>query len=299
MVERKAYGKINLSLDVLRRREDGYHEVKMIMQAVDIYDVLTFEEIGDFSEKENMISLEILNSPADADLGPIEKNLIYRATQLIMDEYRIKKSIKITLNKHIPVAAGMAGGSTDAAAVFHGLNEMFGLNMSIDEMCRLGVKLGADIPYCIMGGTALAEGIGQILTPITAPPEAVLVIAKPDINVSTKYVYENLHANSLKEHPDVDGMIASIEEGDLKKMGALFGNVLENVTVKAYPVIEELKTLMKSKGAVNSLMSGSGPTVFGIWETDKRAEAEACAKSIIDSGLSKEVFVSRFIDNRM
>ena len=291
---RKAYAKINLSLDVLRRREDGYHEVKMVMQTIDLYDELSFKVIP------SGIELNILDVPKDADLGPIEKNLIYRAAKMVLDEFNINKGVSVTLNKHIPVAAGMAGGSTDAAAVFHALNELFELNMTTSDMCKMGVKLGADIPYCIMGGTYLSEGIGEVLTKLNTPPQSVLVIAKPDIDVSTKFVYENLHANELKYHPDVDGMIEAINEQNLAKMSSLLGNVLETVTTREYPVIESIKDVMKENGALNALMSGSGPTVFGIFGSDndiKNVEKASLAKqAIIEKGLAKEVFVTKFVN---
>lgn len=292
MVTRKAYAKINLSLDVLRRREDGYHEVKMIMQQVDLWDELTFKVSEEAGEQ---ITLNVLNAPVNADLGPIEKNLIYRAAKMILEEYGRTEKISISLSKNIPVAAGMAGGSADAAAVFHGLNELLDLGMSVEKMCQMGVKLGADIPYCIMGGTMLSEGIGEILSPLPTPPECVLLIAKPDIAVSTKYVYENLHANELKIHPDVDGMIDAIKNKDLVAMSSLLGNVLENVSCAAYPIIEDIKKVMVDSGAVNSLMSGSGPTVFGIFKPMDLGLAEACAEKIRAEGLAQEVFVTRML----
>ena len=300
MISRKAYAKINLCLDVLRRREDGYHEVKMIMQTVDLYDELTFSikenyksEISAKADEEkinNQIELKVLNVKEGTDLGPVKKNLIYRAARLVLDEYNVKTPVTITLDKHIPVAAGMAGGSTDAAAVFHGLNELLALGMTLEDMCNLGVKIGADVPYCIMGGTALSEGIGEKLTSIANPPECYVLIAKPDINVSTKFVYENLHANELKVHPDVDGMIDAIVNQDLTKISQLLGNVLENVTVVEYPIINEIKNLMKDNGALGSLMSGSGPTVFGLY--DDKDKAEDAALLIKAKKLSDEVFVT-------
>lgn len=282
-ITRKAYAKINLGLDVLRRREDGYHEVKMIMQTVDIWDVLTFRK-----SKEPGITLTVNKE----ELPTSKDNLIYRAAELVMQKYDIQEGVAISLEKNIPIAAGMAGGSTDAAAVFHGLKELFSLEMSMEEMQQLGVKIGADVPYCIMGGTALSEGIGEILSPLPAPPECVLVVAKPDINVSTKFVYENLHANELKVHPDIDGMVDAIKAGDLSGITERMGNVLETVTVKEYPVIEEIKNLMKQAGAENALMSGSGPTVFGIFK-DGRC-AKAAAKQIKTEGLAGQVFVTDF-----
>ena len=207
---RKAYAKINLGLDVLRRRPDGYHEVKMIMQTVDIYDTLTFRKLEEreLSEKEKSSTEPVIRIYSDHETLPCNKsNLIYKAAALVMKIYEIKSGVAITLEKRIPIAAGMAGGSTDAAAVFHGLNELFELGMSPDEMKGMGVTIGADVPYCIMGGTALSEGIGEILTRLPAPPKAYLLVAKPDINVSTKFVYENLHADTLSYHPDIDGMV--------------------------------------------------------------------------------------------
>lgn len=282
-VERKAYAKINLGLDVLRRREDGYHEVKMIMQTVDIWDRLTFCE-----GSEPGIELSV----NDAALPAGKDNLIYRAAELLIKEKNIRQGVKITLEKNIPVAAGMAGGSTDAAAVFHGLNELFDLSMSLEDMKKLGVKIGADVPYCIMGGTALSEGIGEILTPLGAPPACILVVAKPDIAVSTKFVYENLHADRLKRHPDIDGMTKAIKDGNLGGITERMGNVLETVTVREYPVIDQIKEQMKTEGAANALMSGSGPTVFGIF-TEKEA-AQSAADKIRRQGLARQVFVTGF-----
>lgn len=304
-VSRKAYAKVNLSLDVLRRRPDGYHEVKMIMQSVGIYDELNFEileaeedfKAGDYPDCEGMIALSFIDLPENIDLGPVEKNLIYRAAKMIYDRYNLKDKIRISLKKNIPVAAGMAGGSTDGAAVFHGLNELFKLNMTTEEMCELGVKLGADIPFCIMGGTYLSEGIGEVLTKIPTPPSCVLLVAKPDISVSTKFVYENLHANELKVHPDVSTMLEAISEKNLMRMSQLLGNVLENVSCKEYPIIEEIKDLMKNEGALNSLMSGSGPTVFGIFTPDESGQekARAAMDRIKEEGLSKQVFITEFV----
>ena len=281
-VVRKAYAKINFGLDVLRRRPDGYHEVKMIMQTVDIWDQLTF-----LRSSKPGITLRI----AGAELPAGKDNLIVRAAELVMAERNLGEGVEIELEKRIPIAAGMAGGSTDAAAVFHGLNELFGLGMSPDRMKELGVKIGADVPYCIMGGTALSEGIGEKLTALPPPPECILVVAKPDINVSTKYVYENLHADQLTEHPDIDGMIQAIRDGSLSGITQRMANVLETVTVKAYPVIHRIKTVMKETGAENALMSGSGPTVFGIFEDE--AKAYEAKTQIRSSGLARQVYVTK------
>lgn len=280
-VEERAYAKINIGLDVLRRRPDGYHEVKMIMQTVDICDVLTFTR----QERPGIVvTTDKEELPGD------ESNLIYKAARLVTETCSVREGIKIELQKRIPMAAGMAGGSTDAAAVFHGMNEMFGLGMDEDEMCALGVKIGADIPYCVKGGTALAEGIGEILTKLPDAPACVVLVAKPDIDVSTKYVYENLHAESLEYHPDIDGMRAAIEEGDLRGMAERMGNVLETVTVNAYPVIREIKEVMKKSGAWNALMSGSGPTVFGIFGEEEKARK--AYNEIAQANLAGQLFLT-------
>lgn len=280
-ITRKAYAKINLGLDVIRRREDGYHEVKMIMQTIDLYDILTF-----YPKEEPGIEVTTNKEELPGD----ESNLIYKAAKLLTEEHSLAQGIRIELQKNIPMAAGMAGGSTDAAAVFHGMNELFALGMSEEEMCRLGVRIGADVPYCIQGGTALSEGIGEILTKLRDVPDFHLLIAKPDINVSTKYVYENLHANELKVHPDIDGMKTALEQGNLQGIVSRMENVLETVTAKKYPVIEELKEFMIENGAWNALMSGSGPTVFGIFRTEETARAAYDA--LKTTGFAGEVFVT-------
>lgn len=279
----RAYAKINIGLDVLRRRADGYHEVKMIMQTVDIYDELVLER-----RKQPGIELRMDNSelPSGGD------NLICRAADLLFREKKITEGVNISLTKRIPIAAGMAGGSADAAAALRGVNELFDLGYSLKELQALGVGLGADIPYCLAGGTMLSEGIGEILTPLPAPPAAHLVIAKPDINVSTAFVYGNLHADRLAWHPDIDGMIAALQKGDLDGITGRLGNVLETVTVKAHPVIEQIRELLRKQGAENALMSGSGPTVFGIF---KEKETAARAAEAVERGrLAKQIFVTTF-----
>ena len=279
----KAYAKINIGLDVLRRRSDGYHEVRMIMQTVDLCDDLLFEKT-----QQPGIVLKTNNDelPVNGD------NLICKAAALLFRERGIKEGVKITLTKRIPIAAGMAGGSSDAAATMRGLNELFGMGYSTRELQALGVTLGADIPYCLVGGTMLSEGIGEILTPLPAPPVCHLVVAKPDINVSTGFVYGNLHADTLTEHPDIEGMIEALKTGSLQGITDRLGNVLETVTVKEYPVIEELKELLWSKGAENALMSGSGPTVFGIFVN--REVAEKAASAIKEQGLAGQIYVTGF-----
>ncbi|MCM1156230.1 MAG: 4-(cytidine 5'-diphospho)-2-C-methyl-D-erythritol kinase [Roseburia sp.] len=282
-IERNAYAKINLGLDVLRRREDGYHELKMVMQTVDICDTLTFmkkEEPG-----------VVLKTDRDG-LSTGSDNLICRAADMLLEKAHVAQGVEIFLQKRIPIAAGMAGGSTDAAATFLGLNELFGLGYSLEELQAMGVTLGADIPYCLMGGTALAEGIGEVLSRLPAPPQSVLLIAKPDCGVSSKFVYENLHVDTLTYHPDIDGMIGALKEGSLDGITDRLGNVLETVTVKEYPVIEKIKNLMKAAGAQGALMSGSGPTVFGIFREEK--PARAAAEQIKEQSLAGEVFITGF-----
>ncbi|MBQ6887836.1 MAG: 4-(cytidine 5'-diphospho)-2-C-methyl-D-erythritol kinase [Lachnospiraceae bacterium] len=295
----KAYAKINLSLDVVRRRPDGYHDVKMIMQTVDLYDMITLEKaesgihtavkMGKSFTVENEETENTTNTLSE-ELPADENNLIYKAAKLIMESKNITEGVRIHLEKNIPIAAGMAGGSTDAAAVFRGMNQLFSLGMSTEELKAMAVKIGADVPYCIEGGTQLSEGIGEILTPIKGIPHFYLLIAKPEISVSTKYVYENLHLEGLLGHPDVDGMAESIKAGDLGGIVSRMENVLESVTVKKYPVIGEIREFMKKHGAENALMSGSGPTVFGVYKDRQRAEE--AAELLNRENLAKQIFVT-------
>ena len=288
----KAYGKINLGLDVLRRRDDGYHEVRMIMQTVGIYDRidLIYKETPGITVETNLYYL-----PDN------ENNLVYKAAKLLMDEFHVQKGVHIRLRKYIPVAAGMAGGSSDAAAVLFGVNKMFSLGLTTEQLMDRGVKIGADVPYCVMRGTALSEGIGEILTPLPVPPQCQVLIAKPGISVSTKFVYENPHANELRpeQHPDIDGMMEAIKQKDLYGIADRFGNVLENVTIPAYPVIQEIKDLMLEQGAIGALMSGSGPTVFGLF-TNPKAAAKAHEEMRFGAGaeLAKQVYLTNFYNPR-
>lgn len=259
----RSYGKINLGLDVLRRREDGYHEVRMIMQTVGLYDILTMKKMKD-DKIEMTCNLSFL--PTD------ERNLVYKAVKLIKDQYQIKDGIKIDLSKRIPVAAGMAGGSSNCAAALKGMNELFDLGLSIEELCKIGVTLGADVPYCIWGGTALSEGIGEKLSRVDAMPECYILIAKPGISVSTAFVYQNLDLAGLTKHPDIDGMLRCLKEKDLNGICDRLENVLETVTTKEYPIIEQVKKHLMSQGAKGALMSGSGPTIFAIFDDKKTAD---------------------------
>ena len=286
-VKRKAYAKINLALDVVGRKENGYHLVKMIMQTVDLCDELSFLDV---TGEEDAPVIQVVTDKAE--LGDMKDNLIYKAAGLLRDTDEVNQKVRIHLKKQIPIAAGMAGGSTDAAATLLGLNELWNLGLGKEELCRLGVRIGADVPYCIMGGTALAEGIGEELTPLPAPPKAVLLIAKPEFGVSTQYVYQHIDKEGIEVHPDVDGMIQALEQGDLQGICSRLGNVLEQVTKKEHPQIGMIKALMNRFGAKGSLMSGSGPTVFGIFEQNAMAEEAFCA--ISEAGLAREIYISGF-----
>lgn len=288
----KAYGKINLGLDVLRKREDGYHDVRMIMQTVGIFDRidLIWKPDPGIQVETNLYYL-----PNN------ENNLVYKAAKLLMDEFHITHGVMIRLKKFIPVAAGMAGGSSDAAAVLFGVNKMFGLGLTTRDLMDRGVKIGADVPFCILRGTALSEGIGEVLTPLPPVPQCQVLIAKPGISVSTKFVYENLHANDLRpdQHPDIDGIVTAIRQKDLYGIADKLGNVLETVTVREYPVIQEIKDKMMDYGAVGSLMSGSGPTVFGLF-TSPRAAGEAYEELRFGSAssLAKQVYLTNFYNQK-
>ena len=280
-MELKALGKINLGLDVLGRRENGYHDVRMVMQTVYLYDQIRIEK----TKKPGIeLSTNLFYLPVN------ENNLAYQAADLLMKEFDVKEGVKITLDKHIPVAAGMAGGSSNAAAVLFGINRMFSLGLSQKELMERGVKLGADVPYCIMRGTVLAEGIGEELKELPPMPKCTVLIAKPPISVSTKVVYEALDAKEISEHPDIDGVIEGLEEGSLKKVASAMGNVLEDVTIPMHPVIEEIKQEMKECGALNAMMSGSGPTVFGLFEN--RTAAREAQRRIREKSLAGQVYVT-------
>lgn len=262
-VSMRAYAKINLGLDVIGRLENGYHEVRMIMQSINLYDKVsvTRNKTGRINVKTNLTFL-----PTGPD------NLVYRAAAMLIEEFGIQDGVDIDLYKFIPVAAGMAGGSTDAAAVLKAVNKIFGLGLDDGALMERGAKLGADIPYCIMGGTALAEGIGERLTPLPKCPHFYLVIAKPGISVSTKMVYGSLRLDDTIIHPDIEGIIEAITNKDVEGIADRLCNVLESVTVKEYPVIQDIKAEMIRYGALNSLMSGSGPTVFGIFTDENKAK---------------------------
>lgn len=282
----KALAKINLGLDVLRRREDGYHEVRMIMQTIHLYDKI---QIRKLPKPGIEVTTNLYYLPVN------ENNLAYKAAKLLMDEFQITEGVHIGLKKHIPVAAGMAGGSSDAAAVLFGVNRMFRLGLSRQQLMERGVKIGADVPYCILRGTALAEGIGEKLTSLSPAPKCPVLIAKPPISVSTRMVYENLKLDESTVHPDIDAVISAIEAGDARTMAEHMGNVLESVTCVRYPMIVQLKDTMMRYGAMNAMMSGSGPTVFGLFPD--RKTARTALLEIRRQGLAKQVYLTDMYNN--
>ena len=285
-LELKALGKINLGLDVLGRRENGYHDVRMVMQTLYLYDNVTLQ-------KKSAPGIEI-----DSNLFYLpndEDNIAWKAAKLLIDEFDIKDGIRIHLDKHIPVAAGMAGGSSNAAAVLYGMNQMFRLGLSQNELMERGVKLGADVPYCIMRGTALAEGIGEQLTALPPMVKCPILIAKPQISVSTKFVYENLKLDENTVHPDIDRLVEDIRRKDFAAITSDMGNVLETVTIPNYPVIAEIKEHMMEHGAAGAMMSGSGPTVFGLF--DDKEKAVAAYEAMQASGLAKQVYLTSIYNN--
>ena len=283
----KSLAKINLGLDVLGRRENGYHDVRMVMQTIFLYDNVTLKK----TEKPGIeLKTNLFYLPTD------DKNIAYKAAKMLMDEFQIEGGISITLDKHIPVAAGLAGGSSNAATVLVGINRLFNLGLTEAELMERGVKLGADVPYCVMRGTALAEGIGEELTALDPLPKCYVLIAKPAISVSTKTVYEKLDAHEIEEHPDIDGILEGLQEENLEKVASSMGNVLEKVTAEDYPIIEEIKATMKEEGALNAMMSGSGPTVFGIFK--ERRVGRQALKRIRQKGLTKQIYLVNVHNNR-
>lgn len=286
-LELKALAKINLGLDVLGRRENGYHDVRMVMQTIYLYDDVILKK-----RKESGIKVD-----TNLFFLPVnENNIAYQAADLLIQEFGIREGIDIRLTKHIPVAAGMAGGSSNAAAVLFGMNKMFGLGLTEQELMDRGVKIGADVPYCIMRGTVLAEGIGEELTPLAPIPKCYVLVAKPSVSVSTKMVYEKLDSKAIVEHPDIDGLLFGLEQGDLMQVAGSMGNVLEQVTISEYPVIEEIKNAMKEEGALNAMMSGSGPTVFGLFK--ERSRAKKALALIRKRGLAKQVYITNVHNTR-
>ena len=278
----RAMAKINLALDVLGKRPDGYHDVRMIMQTISMYDALDIQ-----IKKESGIELStnLPYVPADS------RNLAYKAADLLMQEFHIKEGLQIRLEKCIPVSAGMAGGSSDAAAVLVGVNNLFRLGLSQEELMKRGSTLGADIPYCVMRGTALAEGIGEKPTPLPSVPECFVLIGNPPVSVSTKAAYESLRLDAIDQRPDIDGMIESLKAGDLRGITSRMQNVFQPGISEAHPVIGDIIKLMEENGAMKAIMSGSGPSVFGIYE--KRKDASNAAEKLRQSGIARTVYVAR------
>ncbi len=283
----KALAKINLGLDVLDRRDDGYHDVRMVLQSIHLYDRV---EMKRTKSPKIHVETNLYFLPVD------ENNLVYKAAQLMKDRYEIRGGVRITLRKFIPVSAGLGGGSSDAAAVMVGMNRLFNLNIKQNELIELGQQLGADVPFCIMRGTALAEGIGEKLTPLPAVPKCPILLAKPAASVSTGHVYDRLNLSLGTEHPDIDGLIGEIKEKNLHGIAEHMGNILETVTIPEYPVIRDIKRLMKDNGAMGVMMSGSGPTVFGLYESEK--DIQGAYDVLKQSGLAKNVYTSEIHHNR-
>ncbi|MCR4568563.1 MAG: 4-(cytidine 5'-diphospho)-2-C-methyl-D-erythritol kinase [Pseudobutyrivibrio sp.] len=287
-IDIKALAKINIGLDVTGIRDDGYHEVRMIMQTVNLFDKLAISKTADGS----------ISMSSNLHFLPVnDDNLCIKAAKLLIEEFNIKQGVNIQLEKHIPVAAGMAGGSTDAAAVLFGLNRLFGLGLSRKQLMSRGVMIGADVPYCVMRGTALAEGIGEVLSPLPPMVKCPVLIAKPGISVSTKQVYEALDSKfDSVSHPDIDKLINDIKAKDLHSICSHMGNVLEEVTIPMHPVISDIKKNMMDNGAVGAMMSGSGPTVFGFFEDNKTARA---AKEVLTAtGMVKQLYLTTLFNNK-
>ena len=277
----KAYGKVNISLDVVGKREDGYHLLSMIMQNIDLYDEIEVEK------QECGIILECNKSYVPVD----NRNLAYKAAEIFKERYDIVDGVKINIEKNIPVSAGLAGGSTDAAAVLKVMNKLFNVNATEEELMELGLQLGADIPYCLHGGTALCEGIGEIITPIKPFRDKIVVLVKPAFGVSTKEVYKNFNLEKVKQHPKTAEIINAIENDDLNFVASNMKNLLENVTLRKHKILIKIKEEMNACGAINSMMSGSGPTVFAFF--DDMLKAQRCFEKMKKK--YSDVFITRTI----
>ena len=285
----KALAKINLALDVTGVREDGYHDVRMIMQSVKLFDRV---EIKKMRSGNIRVDTALYYLPND------ESNLAYRAAKLMKEAYQIKDGVRISLQKYIPIAAGLGGGSSDAAAVLVGMNKLFKIGATQEELCALGLKAGADVPFCIMRGTALAEGVGEILTPLPQMIKCPVLIVKPQVPVSTQDTYRNLKLVPGMAHPDIDQVIEGIREKDLDKIAANTGNVLETVTIPRNPIIGEIKKMMTEQGAAVSLMSGSGPSVFGLFRTEEELYAAYTAMKASEYAKNINVYSTEIHNNR-
>ena len=266
-VRLKARAKINLTLDVTGKREDGYHLLETIMQTVALYDGIYMKKLD---QPEIKLKTNLPWLPTD------ERNLAWKAANLMRETYGIKGGVFIEIDKRIPVAAGLAGGSTDCAAVLVGMNRLYDLRLSQKELEALAGRLGSDIPYCVRRGTVLCEGVGEIMTNVEHPcPDCYVVLAKLPVSVSTVSVYKGLRWNEVQEHPDTEAMLKAMEEKDVTKMGKLLCNVLETVTIEMHPEIQKIKERLVELGAEGALMSGSGPTVFALFKDEERAKKAA------------------------
>lgn len=277
----KARAKINLTLDIVGKREDGYHLLTMLMQTIGLYDNIYIRKI-----QQPGIKLKV-NLPW---LSIDDKNLVYRAAEWMMHQYPLSPGLFIELQKHVPVAAGLGGGSSDCAAVLKGINLLFGLRLSTETLMQHGLQFGADVPYFFLQGTCLAEGIGEILKRVSPCPPFFILIAKPKFSVTTGAVYSQYQEENIAQHPDTHRMLAALQEKDTKKIGALLCNVLESVTLSQHTEIEQIKKIMLQHGAVGALMSGSGPSVFGLF--DHRQKAEFSKRYLKNTFLLKEVFIT-------
>lgn len=259
-VEIDAQAKINITLDVLYKRTDGYHEVEMVMQSISLKDYITIE----------LLPQKVIEIEADCpNLACDETNIAYKAAKLMMDKFNLDAGVRIRINKNIPIAAGLAGGSSNAAAVVLGINELFDLKKSKEELTKLGKTIGADVPFCIYKGTALAKGIGEQLQKLKPIPKVPVLIVKPPYSVSTKEIYGKLDIEKINERPDTPMMLKHIEKSDVHAIAKGLCNVMEEVTFKLYPELAQIKAQLKQYGALGSLMSGSGPTVFGVFESKR------------------------------
>lgn len=278
----KAYAKVNISLDIVGKREsDGYHLLKMIMQGIDLYDVI------DVDKQKEGITIKCNKAYVPVD----ERNLAYKAAALFKETYNIKEGVKINITKNIPVSAGLAGGSTDGAAVLKAMNKLFNINASNEELMKIGLKLGADIPYCIQGGTALCEGIGEIITPLDSFKDKILVLVKPGFGVSTKEVYKNFDISKVRKHPETEKLIEAMKNNDIEYVAENMKNLLENVTLRKHKILIRIKEEMNSCGAIGSMMSGSGPSVFAFF--DDMLKAQMCFEKMKNKYY--DVFITRTI----
>lgn len=281
----KALAKVNLGLDILGKREDGYHEVRMVMQTIRMYDVI---HLYPSSSPGIHLHVNLPYIPTDG------RNLAYTAAQLLMDEFHVKEGLHIALQKFIPVSAGMAGGSSDAAAVLVGVNRLFRLGLSKRELMKRGLAIGADVPYCVLRGTALAEGIGEKLTQLPPAPRCFILIGKPAVSVSTKEAYKALQLSEIHRHPQIHKLVKAIRKNDMPGMLPHMANVFEPGITRKHPEIRAIKELMLENGALHAMMSGSGPTVFGIFNSEE--DTKRAAEVLWESQLARTVFATRFTD---